>query len=91
MIGVTFYIDCDGPGCTAFECVAVARAYPPGARIDSPQLPQGWNGVDTGRTLCPKCSGHEPADPEVERDSQPEPELEEALRASLSLRQRRRS
>lgn len=33
----------------------------PGERPPAIEMPEGWNGVDTGKLLCPACSGKEPA------------------------------
>jgi len=52
---------CDGRGC--HETVVVEHGgLTVGERAPAIQMPAGWNGVDTGATICPRCAA-EPVPP----------------------------
>lgn len=61
MIIVDVIVLCDGPGCPE-NAVVEHNDVVMGQRPPAVQMPDGWNGVDTGSTLCPKCS-QEPVEP----------------------------
>lgn len=60
MIHVDYVITCDN--CHSADVIEHNDLHV-GERPPAVMLPPGWNGVDTGRTLCPKCS----EDPEPQK------------------------
>lgn len=60
MIVVDVVFMCEGNRCNSTEVIEHA-GLAVGERAPAIQLPAGWNGVDTGRLLCPKCC-EEPVD-----------------------------